>query len=204
VAGSRAEKVNIGQMRVVVIDEGVSRMLNRAPKYANAEINKAFRKIGTVFMSRWANARLRGRPGIRVVSKNKARRAKSRKGMLELAMPRVAKVMGFYSRILRSETLHEKELRMGTSNPVMLAHEEGARITRGSKWLSVLVRTPQGASRAAKSAGGPVSVGDWLRVGSVDLPPRLGFRRAWRVFEPQAINFLKKSIDALTQRLQNA
>jgi len=175
----------VPEIRALVLDRAVLRLLQSIPKEANAEYNRSLRTIGGLFMRKFTSERLR-KGVIEVHRKGSPKRA-------GLFIPLKARLAGFTGRLEGQKGLERKRVRLGTRNPVMIAHETGAIIRPiRAEYLRLRFRTFAIATRAEGIS--------FIFSKLVRLPARLGFIATWLGFQPTARFELEKALDRSLKR----
>jgi hypothetical protein len=178
------------------IRDEIDALIDEAPKTFNAEMNREFARTGTDFFRQFQRERLSGKSGIQV-----RRRVRSRSpGRGGVAVPAKARAMGFNGILRVREKLDGKELLLRNSNPIAIAHEEGATIRpKKGQYLFVRIRN----LAAARRAGVQIRRGRKprvIRIRQVKLRPRLGFIASWTAYVRTAIQRLGQALERGSNR----
>lgn len=161
------------------------------PKIVNAEFNRGMAATMGAFSREFTKARLSG-GGITVRRRVRAKK----KGRGQPFVPAKARAVGFTARLSPTERLQGKTATFRTSNPILIAHEEGAIIRpRRGRFLTIQVKKKRQKKDRRFKRGTVVA-----RVRRVVLRARLGFDASWRQFIPQALDRMRKTRDRATDR----
>lgn len=185
-------------MRVDIYRDEVDELLNQSPRIFNAEFNTEFRQSGTAFMRSFTRARLTGKGGLRV----RRRVTKRPRGRGGVSIPAKARALGFSASLSGRDNMDGKRLRIRNSNPVTIAHEEGAIITpKKGDFLYVRVSNRAKARRAGVNIrrGQKPSV---IRVRKVVIKPRLKFMAHFRGFVSTIVGRMGRRLKRAGERAQ--
>jgi len=142
-------------------------------------------------------------------------KTRRKRGPTSVAIPRKARAMGFTGSVGPTKRLPGKILRLRSGSPVTHAHEFGAR-PQGHPWLYIPIRSQAEAKRLGisdfsrrrakrgKNKGQPLQKPRMIRVRSVTIRPRLGFRRLWRAYERTISKRLHTTLTRIADRAEAA
>lgn len=187
-------------IEVEILKAEVDRLVKQSPKITNAEMNRGFTGSANEFYRVFTRERLSGKGGIRV-------RRKVVGGALKrggVRVPARARAMGFGGFLLKRDILDGKTVVMRNTNPIALAHEQGAVITpKKGKHLFIPVKNLSAARRAGVKIGRGKRP-KVIRVDAVRLKQRLKFILTWERFVPKVIDRLGKSLNRAKERIEAA
>lgn len=188
-------------LNVTVKDRAIRSLLEKQfPKFTNQAMNRAYRSVASKFMRGFAKEKLGAGGPFNV--RRKVQVKKAPKGQPSIGAK--ARKAGFKAVLSGQQHLDRKSLSVRTRNPLLTIREFGGEIrpkkgtrVRGKKrripYLAVKIKR---RGRGAKEKGPNIFLVRQIRFGAV-----LGFRKAWRRFQPKLREIVNEQLRGVIRRI---